>query len=177
MILHSPESGILYPPRTRRVASSSEFQQRFWQGSPLDRENRFTWLEEQTLLGWVGSSDRFRAAVYVPQQEIEFVATKAEVRLTFNSQPASPLSGSIERISSHPETDSPPELTATGVLALSQSDGLLADTRFVAYVRLDSSPNAVPPLYSTGFARIACRRTSLASRCWRLLSHTFAFEM
>jgi putative peptide zinc metalloprotease protein len=175
--LQSPESGVLYPPRRRQLVLVSHLQQQFWHGTPLDQENHSAWLEEQTLLCWVGSSDRFRATVYVSQQDIEFVAAEADVLLEFHSQPAEPLSGTVVNIGSQPEADVPPELTATGALAVNSANGTLSDTRFVAHVQLEVDQPLVPPLYSTGLAKIQCRPTSLAARCWRLLSHTFAFEM
>ena len=177
LTLRSPESGTLYPPRARRIAVDSHLQQQFWQGTPLEPENRLAWLEEQTLLCWVGSSDRFRATIYVPQERIEFVGTAARVILTFHSLPALPWSGTVAGISSQLETAVPPELTVTGAVPVSSSDGTLSDTRFVVHVQLDADRQTVPPLYSTGFARVECRPTCLAARCWRLLSHTFAFEM
>ena len=177
LTLRSPGTGFLYPPRTRRELHESPLQPQFWQGRPLDRANCSTWLEAQTLLGWVGSAERFRATVYLRQQDIEFVAPQADVRLMFNSQPSVPLSGSVERTGSQPESVAPAELLAGGLLPVKQSIGTLMDTRFVVHVQFTGSLQSVPPLYSTGFARITCQPASLAARCWRILSHTFAFEM
>ena len=177
LTLQSPATGVMYPPRRRGLAEESYLQQQFWQGTPLDPKNHSAWLEEQTLLCWVGSSDRFRATIYVSQQDIEFVAAEANVALEFHSQPAEPLSGTVVNIGSQPESDVPPELTATGALAVNSANGTLSDTRFIVHVQLDGNQQLVPPLYSTGRAKIECRPTSLAARYWRLLSHTFAFEM
>ncbi|MEO2033889.1 MAG: hypothetical protein ABGZ35_17565 [Planctomycetaceae bacterium] len=80
-------------------------------------------------------------------------------------------------IGSQPEADVPPELTATGALAVNSANGTLSDTRLIVHVQLEENQQLVPPLYSTELAKIECRPTSLAASCWRLLSHTFAFEM
>ncbi len=175
--LLSPRSGQLYPPRSRLLTNESQLTPGFWQGTPLAAENHAAWLEEQTLIGWVGSEAGFRAHAFVPQESVEFMAENAFASLTFNSKPGQPVSGTVEKIGSQPETSVPPELAVTGMLAVRQLNGLLSDTRFVVHVRLDVSQRPVPPLYATGFARIVCAPRSLASRCWRLLSHTFAFEL
>jgi len=174
--LVSPVDGDLLPPRSRRNFDRSAFDQQSWEGRPLDQRNTSAWMDEQTLLGWIGTTQNLRATVYVVQQDVEFIQPRSAVSLEFHSQPASPLSGMVAKLSSQPEAEGPPELVTSGKLAASDS-GLLADTRFLVHVQLDTASEPVPPLYSTGFATIRCQPKSLASRCWRLLSHTFAFEL
>lgn len=177
LTLRSPTAGQLYPPRAQPPAGDDQLQQQFWQGTPLAAENQSAWLPEQTLLGWTGSDDQLRAMIFVPQQTIEFVRRDSAVRLQFHSRPGTPLTGHITRIRSRPADTAPAELVASGLLAVNGTEAQLADTRFPAFARLDTATVQVPPLYSTGTAAIECRPTSLAARCWRLLVHTFAFEM
>jgi putative peptide zinc metalloprotease protein len=174
--LLSPLAGDLLPPRSRKQSEHSAFEQHSWEGRPLDKHNRSAWMEEQTLLGWVGTRQNLRATVYIAQQDIEYVQAESVVNLEFHSQPASPVAGVVATLSSQPETHAPPELTASGKLAASVT-GKLSDTRYLAHVKLNATSEPVPPLYSTGFATIRCQPKSIASRCWRLLTHTFAFEL
>jgi putative peptide zinc metalloprotease protein len=176
--LSSPATGILYPPRQRPQQNTSVVQQAFWSGQPLDPHNHNAWLSEQTLLGWVGQPDQLRLTAYVPQESIEFVQREAQVDIAFHSLPAVPVSGNVTAIGSAPETQAPAELAASGQLATTDTTGTLATPLFAVHIQLQSTPGQpVPPLYATGFARITCPPRTLAARFWRLVSHTFAFEL
>ncbi len=178
LTLRSPTAGVIYAPRNRPSANPSGLEQTFWSGTPLDKPNKTTWLSEQTLFCWVGTPDRLRAIVYVLQQDVELVETDAPVVLRFNSLPGKSLSGTVVQLSRAPESLAPPEIAATGLLATTGPGGQLTDTVFTAQVRVNHiDGHNTPPLYSTGFARIRCQPRSLAARCLRILSHTFAFEL
>lgn len=176
LTLTSPVGGELLPPRSRRNPLQSAFAQYTWEGRPLDHHNRSAWMEEQTLLGWVGTTQNLRATAYVVQQDIAFIQSGSAVVLEFHSQPGLPVAGVVAELSSQPETESPPELIASGKLAASAT-GQLTHTHFLVHVQMDTAGGPVPPLYSTGFATIRCQPKSVASRCWRLLTHTFAFDL
>lgn len=174
--LTSPAAGKVLPARRRGRKEESKFALRSWEGSLLDSENESVWAEEQTLACWVGSSSMYRAVLYVSQHDIDFVREEANVQLTYNSMPGSPAHGQVKRISNTPEFTAPQELTATGVLLTDSSNGRLAEVLYAAHVQsLETSE--LPPLYSTGYARIECKPMSLATRTWRLISRTFAFEL
>lgn len=178
LLISSPANGILYPPRQRPAQTTSEVQQAFWSGRPLDSRNHNAWLSEQTLLGWVGQPDQLRVTAYVPQESIEFVQRLAQVEIGFQSWPAVPVFGTVTEIGSAPETQAPAELAASGQLAVADATGTLATPLFAVHIQLQAdSTQTVPPLYATGFARITCQPRTLASRFWRLVSHTFAFEL
>jgi len=164
------------PPRRRMDAQTTKLDSQTWQGRPLDPRNTASWLEEQTLLGWVGTEDCLRGVGYVVQQDIEFVRAMAETTMTFTSQPRIPLRGRVANISTQSEMEVPPELSASGAIAV-DSSGRLADTRFLIHIQLDGDQQPLPPLYSTGVVSVHCQPLSLASRLWRMLSHTFAFEL
>ena len=178
LTLRSPSAGVVYAPRSRPVLAGRLLDQTFWTGTPLDSRNESTWLSEQTLVCLAGTPDQIRATVYVTQKDIEFVQTGAAVELTFNSLPGHPVRGAVARVNTMAETNAPPELAVTRMLTTVGTAGLLAEKIFTAKVRLNGDQGAThPPLYSTGIARIRCQNTSLWSRFWRLLSHTFAFEL
>ena len=178
LTLRSPTAGVVYAPRNRPSENPSTLEQTYWSGTPLDKPNKTTWLSEQTLFCWVGSPDRLRAIVFVQQLDVELVETDAPVELTFNSLPGKSLSGTVAQLSRSPESLAPQEIVATGLLGTTGPAGQLTDTVFTAQVRVNHSDRQnTPPLYSTGFARIRCQPRSLAARCLRVLSHTFAFEL
>lgn len=175
LTIKSPASGEVLPPRRRSQHEDSKLHLGFWEGSLLDSINQNAWAEEQTLACWVGSPDQFRAVLYVSQQDVDFVQEGANVQLIYHSLPGSPESGEVDRISNTPELSGPQELTTPGTL-LTDASGQLSQVMYAAHVKLMNA-SEVPPLYSTGLARIECQPMSLASRTWRLLSHTFAFEL
>ncbi|MCP4169275.1 MAG: hypothetical protein GY758_00700 [Fuerstiella sp.] len=178
LTLRSPSAGIVYAPRNRPSTNASGLEQTYWSGTPLDAINKSTWLSEQTLFCLVGSPDRLRAMMFVLQQDVELVEIDAPVELSCNSLPGESMSGTVTQLSHAPELLAPPEITATGIPATAGPTGEFTDTIFTAQVRVNHSDGQnTPPLYSTGFARIRCQPKSLAARCLRILSHTFAFEL
>lgn len=177
LTVRSSGDGRLWPPRSvPEPTDQGPLSIRVWDGLPLDRNRRNVWLEERTLIGWVGRSVDLRAAVYVSQQDIEFVRESSSVSLTCTSWPGQPLSGKVVAVASQPETEAPAELVTAAAIA-TDGKGQLTNTCYVAWVQLRTSEEGIPPLYSTGTASIRCRPTSLAERLWRVLTHTFAFEL
>lgn len=177
LFLKSPGSGVVRPPRNRIQPIGQKLQQKFWTGTPLDRKNADTWLEEQTIVAWIGDNSDLRVLCYVPQRDIEFIAKGAEVDISFDSWPGEVLSGQVTQLSKTAETHVPQELNAKGLLS-SGPDGVPQTTVFAVYVRIQSEQAArLPPLYSTGRVSIECEQRSLAKRIWRLLRHTFAFDI
>ena len=177
LTVRSSGFGRLWPPRSvPRASDEGALSIRAWEGLPLNPNRRNVWLEGRTLVGWVGRHDDLRAAVYVSQQDIEFIRESAPVSLTCRSQPGQPLSGTVVAIGSQPEAEAPAELVATAAIA-TDGKGQLTNTCYIAWVQLQATEEKVPPLYSTGTASIRCRPTSLAERIWRVLTHTFAFEL
>ena len=172
--VRSPRSGLLRPPRNRPSAPRRRIEQQFWAGHPLSAKNAETWLEEQTVLAWVGDSTDLRVLAYVAQRDIEFVSTQTQVSVRFDSLPSEVLTGSVSRLTKTPETQIPMELTAKGALKV-DATSRPQSTVFAVHVQVEAG--RLPPLYSTGRVSIACEPRSLASRFWRLLRHTFAFDV
>lgn len=175
LAIKSPTEGEVLPARRRTQIEDSKLHLRLWEGSLLDPINQNIWAEEQTLACWVGRSNQFRAVLYVSQQDVDFVEERATVQLNYHSMPGSPDQGEIDRIGNAPELSGPQELTTPGTL-LTDESGRLSQVMYAAHVKLKNKTET-PPLYSTGVARIRCKPMSLASRAWRLVSHTFAFEL
>ena len=175
--LCSSGHGRLWPPRSvSETRDRGPLSIRAWDCLPLDPNRRNVWLEERTLIGWVGRSEDLRAAVYVSQQDIEFVRESSSVSVTCNSWTGQSLSGTVVAGASQPEMEAPAELVTTAAIATG-GEGQLTNTCYVAWVQLKASEEGIPLLYFTGTASIRCRRTSLAEPLCRVLKYTFAFEL
>ena len=103
--LTSPREGLVIPPRNRVAPKfhNNELQQ-FWTGTPLDEKNCNTWLEEQTIIAWIGNLTDLRALSYIDQQDIEFVQIGAKVIIYFHSKPSHTLTGKVTHLTTTPET-------------------------------------------------------------------------
>ncbi|MEP3480617.1 MAG: hypothetical protein ABJZ55_15310 [Fuerstiella sp.] len=179
LLLRSPRDGVIRPPRSRIQPVGQKFQQQqqFWTGTPLDKKNVNTWLDEQTIVAWIGEDQDLRVLCYVAERDIEFVSQGAVAEVTFDSSPGDVISGQVTRLTKTAETKVPQELSAKGFLAVG-SEGAPLTTVFAVYVRIDSDQvTGLPPLYSTGQVSIVCQPRSLSQRTWRLLRHTFAFDI
>lgn len=175
--LSSPRSGSVYPPRNRTKSAQQKLQQQFWDGRPLDVKNAHAWLKEQTVVAWIGDQSDLRVLAYVSQRDIEFMTADGEVTIGFDSHPGDVLSGKVTRLTKTAESVVPPELSAKGTVR-SSPNGTPVNTVFAVYVQVsDDQKGRLPPLYSTGRVSIVCQPRSLSSRLWRLLRHTFAFDI
>lgn len=177
LVLESPENGVVRPPRNRTQPFGPRLQQRFWAGTPLDKKNTSTWLEEQTVVAWIGDTSDLRVLCYVAQRDIEFITDGSQVDIVFDSWPGNILNGQVTQLTRTAETKVPQELAAKGLLS-NGPDGVPLTTVFAVYVSIEpDQASRLPPLYSTGKVSISCENRSLAKRVWRLLRHTFAFDI
>jgi putative peptide zinc metalloprotease protein len=174
----SPQHGFLYPPRNLVSISRSVHQPRSWSNWPLEKINHQVWVNRQTLLGWVGSPDDFRATAVVPQTMVDLIADGAAVRLQFHSAPGEESSGTVQTRQTLPAETIPRELAKRGLVNASVSDpGKPAETSFAVSIANAADSDGFPaPLYSTGTARIECPPRSFAWRLWRYLCYTFTFS-
>lgn len=179
LTIRSPVSGIVLSAREIPRPGWKDRNQGAWFGNPLDHANGTVWVEEQTLLCWVGQYTQLRATCLVAQQDVEFVLDQAEAELVFRSVPSRPRSGHVVHIHLTPEVAVSRELVATRQIpTIDPRSGIPAETLYSVQVQLnpmESEPQ--PPLYATGSARIQCPPMSLAERIWRLICHTFAFRL
>jgi putative peptide zinc metalloprotease protein len=177
LYVHSPRSGVVRPPRNRPRAPERRIEQQFWTGQPLSAKNVETWVEEQTVLAWIGDSSELRALAYVAQRDIEFVTADTAVSVKFDSLPSEVLTGTVTRLNQTPEMQVPVELSAKGALKV-DATARPQSTVFAVHVQVETgNGDQLPPLYSTGLVSIACEPRSIANRLWRLLQHTFAFDV
>lgn len=179
LTIRSPVDGTILPPPNVPVRSRKLRMAGSWFGYAMDSVNQDVWIAEQTLLCRIGQPAELRAMLLVDQSEVEFINPDVQATLRFSSQPGDPLAGQVTTINASPELAVDRELILNKMVAVrdSVSQAPLVSLYGVQVQLRTPLPAGLPPLYSTGMARIECQRMSLAERGWRLLCHTFAFQL
>lgn len=173
----SPITGTVFPARNRPRPRAGLQETIEWFGQPLSPQIRSAWISRQTLLCWVGSDKDLRAFCLFPQEDIDLVENDAAVKLTFASMPAVKVTGRVSQRKTIPEMTVDRELIANRMIVAVGDTGRPIETLFGAAVTIEmQSSDRIPPLYSSGYARIRCKPVSLASRAWRFICHTFRFQ-
>jgi len=176
--LVSPVNGKVLPPKSRTRPTLHYREGTSWFGQPLAESNQGAWIPRQTLLCWVGNSNDFRVICLLDEQSIELIEERSKVTLEFSSVPTLSIAGHVEQRNTIPEVSVDRELVVNKMMAISNTDtNRPRETLFGVSVSLETNPKScLPPLYSTGYARIQCAPVSLVGRTWRFLCHTFTFE-
>jgi len=173
----SPVAGTVFSPRNRPRPRAQQTDGIEWFGQPLDPEVRSVWMSRQTLLCWVGTNEDFRAICLFPQEDIDLIYDGATAILTFASMPSAALQGNVTQRRTMPETMIDRELILNRMVVASPESSTPNETYFGVAVSIEAASSAhLPPLYSSGYAKVECRPVSLASRAWRYLCHTFTFN-
>lgn len=176
LTLRAPVAGTIYPARSKSTEPMAGLTPAFWTGSILSSVNQSTWVNEQTLICWIGTPEMLRATVYLPQEDIEFIEVDSATELSFQSIPGKQVVGWVSTIGISAEVTAPAELVIAKRLPVDASTGELAGVFYSVQVSINwQHPH--PALYSTGFAKVRCRPLSFATRIWRALAHTFSFEI
>lgn len=182
LTIRAERAGYVMPPR--REMGFDENGERL-SGTPLDRSSLGRWLDEQTLVCWVGNRDDVRLVASVEEVRVPFVERDAIARVKFASAPQSQVTATVAKIASRSEVDVAPELLIAGAIAgtgpAAQSVGR---SRYRVDLKMTEDDSrkieklALPaPLYSTGNVVIECGSASLLERFWLLFCHTFAIRV
>ena len=173
----SPIDGTVFPVRNRPRPKAGSQEGNGWFGQPLNPEIHSAWMTRQTLLCWVGSEKDFRAVCLLPQEDIDLIRQDAAVTLTFTSMPALTVAGRVSQRKTIPEATVDRELIANRMISVIPETSRPKETLFGVAVSIDiDSSDSMPPLYSSGHAKIHCTPVSLANRAWRFICHTFTFQ-
>ena len=174
--LKSPTPGTFYPSRNFPETDRNNAGVQFWSGHPLQPENRSAWLNEQTILGWVGNEEDLRVVAYVPQDQMEFIRQDAKARVVFQSAPDDICPAHVTEVGTERVDVLTRELVSNQFAAVDPLGGQLQPLKTFYRVRLKIDSGQVGGLYSTGFVKIEGAPKSIATRLWRLISHTFAID-
>ncbi|MFO0867307.1 MAG: hypothetical protein U0935_00020 [Pirellulales bacterium] len=167
--LRAPFAGTLLAPPPRETPPRRTRELAGWTGSPLEEQQRGAWLENGTLVGWVGDPRRREASVYVDESDIELVQPGQSVRLTFAVWPGRVFHGTVRETAREIVTQLPKELTLAGELALTHSpDQPVRPLETLYQVRVVLAEDELPLINRVrGQARIAVASQSLFERVRR----------
>ena len=174
--IHSPRDGVIWMPRNRTNGNNGPDSPQLWSHCPLDKQNQGAWIEQQTLLCWIGEEKDLSVSAVIEESSIELLekGTRATVRLL--ASPASPIQGRLEEISGERLESLERELIVHHLAPTAQGNSMQpAATSFRATIHI-SPEEAIPVLYSAGTVRLSSRPRTLFAWAWRFISHTFAFR-
>ena len=180
--IKAPAEGyLLAPSRVREEKQSSKDLNR-WTGTPLEGKNMGAWIEPQTVIGQiVPRLDQFDAVLAIDQKEIDFVQLNQAVELHLNQFPLTPFKSAIKNLSPVKMVETPAALSSKHggeLLSITSSQGndVPASTTYRVSVPLVVDEQ---PILSggTGTAKIRVGSQTVGQRVWRLLCHTFHFDL
>ena len=171
LTLRSPQQGRLFAPPRRMPTARQDYQPDFWTGTPMQPENRGAWLEEGTVLCFVGDKIAREAIVLLRQQDVELIRPNQRVSLLLADRSRDTVTGRVLEVAATPLEDVPSEL----------QNGRLVDPLSVEsgrtpmyQVRVSlSQASVVLPVRMTGRASIGVSYASILSRLSRFLSDLF----
>ena len=181
--IRAPAGGyLLAPSRVPEQKQSSKELDR-WTGTPLEGKNVGAWIESQTLVGQiVPRLDQFDAVLAIDQKEIEFVQPRQSVELHLNQFPLNPLQSSIKSFSPVKMVETPPAISSKHggeLLSVTSAEGndVPASTTYRVSVDLELDDQYPILPGGTGTAKIRVGSQTVGQRVWRLLCHTFHFDL
>ena len=140
------------------------------------------WIEPQTVIGQiVPRLDQFDAVLAIDQKEIDFIQLDQAVELHLNQFPLNPFKSTIKNLSPVKMVETPAALSSKhggDLLSITSSKGndVPASTTYRVSVPLIVDDQ---PILSggTGTAKIRVGSQTVGQRVWRLLCHTFHFDL
>lgn len=175
LAIRSPKAGIVIP--ARNIPEHSDFDEKnpvFWTGQPLGSVNEGAWIPRTTHLCTVAVPSDFRISCLVSQIDTEFIELEAKATVILLSGVNEPISAVVTHLRGEPESFVDRELAITGLVAVTDYDTLKPREKLFNVELSVRDSSRLPPVYSTGHARIKCRPLSLLSRISRFLRATFS---
>jgi len=173
--IHSPRDGVVIPARNvPETPETDDITAPSWTGQPLSLVNGGAWLARQTHLCTIAVPSDFRVVCLVPQNETEFVEVRAAATVVFLSGMNKPVSAVVTHLRGAPEDTVDRELALNGIVAVTDPDTLKPREKLFAIELSPLDSSQLPPVYSTGHARIQCLPISMVSRIWRFLRASFS---
>jgi len=175
--IKAPADGyLLAPSRVGEQKQSSKELDR-WTGTPLEGKNMGAWIEPQTVIGQiVPRLDQFDAVLAIDQKEMD-----QAVELHLNQFPLNPLNSTIENLSPVKMVETPAALSSKHggeLLSITSSEGKDVPASTTYRVSVPLAVGKQPILSGgTGTAKIRVGSQTVGRRVWRLLCHTFHFDL
>ena len=175
--LVATRDGQIIPPPNVPVRPGGLRDQRTlasWAGTPLDRENRESFLNYQTLYCLVANPNQMRATLVIDQSDAKFVMAGQEVSLMFDELIGRTFQGEVKSVSRDPLTELPRELSINngGSIATKPSQAGTETPMFPSYeatVLLDKIGETKVMTGFRGHAKVKVGSSPLGRRLIRYL--------
>lgn len=177
----APFDGFLFAP-PRRAEKNEEGTLNLWDGVPLDPKNIGAWLDKKTVVAKVvPDMSKFKVVLAVDQTNIEFIRPDQEIELQLRQQPMKLYTSTIGGFVPVKMKQTPRTLSSkNGGDILSdvneQGQQVPASTTYMLSVPIEID-DAIVIDGGTGVAKIYAGKQTIGRRIWRLLCHTFRFEL
>jgi len=177
----APFDGYLFAP-PRREEKENEGVLKLWDGIPLEAKNLGAWFDKKTVVAKiVPDMTKFKVVLAVDQTDIEFVQPKQLVELQLRQHPLKLYRSTIEEFVPVKMKETPRTLSSKNggdIVSTVNDEGqqVPASTTYMLTVPIEIEDDIVID-GGTGVAKIYAGRQTVGKRIWRLLCHTFRFEL
>ena len=181
LTITAPLDGYLLAPE-RREEKNTEGMLKLWDGIPLEHKNIGAWLDKKTVIGkMVPNMTRYKATLAVDQKDIEFVRPDQRVELQLRQHPLKLYQAEIQEFVPVKMKETPRVLSSKNggdIISTVNEEGqqVPASTTYMLTVPIEITDKIVID-GGTGVAKIYAGRQTVGKRIWRLLCHTFRFEL
>ncbi|MBU4273237.1 MAG: HlyD family efflux transporter periplasmic adaptor subunit, partial [Planctomycetes bacterium] len=180
--LVAPAAGMVLPPTLTPPRDRSDENLPPWSGTPLEPENLGAYLEQGVLFCQVGDPTKLEAVLVVDQADRNLIQRGQRTKIKLEGFSETTIDGEIQEIAESELKVTPRRLaTPHGGEVPTKTDPKTGvetpmSTSYQARVPIDD-PQGHYPLGLRGQARVYTRWISLGARLWRLISHTFNFQL
>ncbi len=181
LTITAPLDGYLLAP-ARREEKNTEGMLKLWEGIPLEQKNIGAWLDKKTVIGkMVPDMTRYKATLAVDQKDIEFVRADQRVELQLRQHPLKLYQAEIQKFVPIKMKETPSVLSSKNggdIISTVNEEGqqVPSSTTYMLTVPIEITDKIVID-GGTGVAKIYAGRQTVGRRIWRLLCHTFRFEL
>lgn len=182
LTIKSPASGFMIaPPRVPdKDRDGSSLKE--WAGVPLDAANLGAWIKSQTLIGQVVPDlNRFQASLAIDQRDIELVRPDQPVELQLNQMPLKMFHATTIAMDPVRMDETPAALSSRhggGLQTVVDDQGRDVPESSTYRLKVYLTIKDVAAFSGgTGIAKIKVGHQTIASRAWRLVCHTFNFDL
>lgn len=181
LTITAPFDGYLLAP-PRKEEKNLEGVLKFWEGIPLDKQNEGAWLDKKTVVAKiVPDLTKFQVILAVDQTEIEFVRPSQRVELQLRQHPLKLYQAEIGDFVPVKMKQTPRVLSSKNggdIITTVNDEGqqVPASTTYMLTVPIEIEDEYVID-GGTGVAKIYAGKQTVGKRIWRLLCHTFRFEL
>jgi len=181
LTITAPFDGYLFAP-PRREEKTADGVLSLWDGVPLEPKNIGAWLDKKTIVAKiVPDMTKFKIVLAVDQTNIEFIHPNQRIELQLRQHPLKLYQATIEEFVPIKMKETPRTLSSKNggdIVSTVNEHGqqVPISTTYMLTVPIEIKDDIVID-GGTGVAKIYAGRQTVGRRIWRLLCHTFRFEL